>query len=147
MLLTAFLIEGGNPGALFGSISPFLIVIGGTIGAVMVSFKMEDVFSIPKLIGDAMSEKVVPTKDLLEMFITFSEKSRREGILSLENDIEDLTSIDPLMFKGMKLIIDGTDPEVVKHTISNDIFLYELKENMKQAYSNRQAGFHRRWGS
>lgn len=141
MLLTAFLIEGGNPGALFGSISPFLIVIGGTIGAVMVSFKMEDVFSIPKLIGDAMSEKVVPTKDLLEMFITFSEKSRREGILSLENDIEDLTSIDPLMFKGMKLIIDGTDPEVVKHTISNDIFLYELKRKHEASIFEQAGGF------
>lgn len=141
MLLLAYGIEGGNFGSLVSSISPFLIVVGGTLGATMVSFKMEDIYNIPKLIGQAATEKVVPTKDLLEMFITFSEKSRREGILSLENDIEDLANIDPLMYKGMKLIIDGTDPEVVKHTITNDIFLYEQKRRHEASIFEQAGGF------
>ncbi len=141
MIVLAFTIEGGNLISLIGSPTPFMVVIGGTIGATMVSFKMEDIFSIPRFIVQAMSEKIVPTKDLLEMFITFSEKSRREGILSLENDIEDLTSIDPLMYKGMKLIIDGTDPEVVKHTISNDIYLYELKRRHEASIFEQAGGF------
>jgi chemotaxis protein MotA len=140
MIVAAYIIEGGNLASLIG-LTPFMIVLGGTIGATMVSFKMEDVFNIPRLIGQAMTEKILPTKDLLEMFITFSEKSRREGILSLENDIEDLSAIDPLMYKGMKLIIDGTDPEVVKHTISNDIYLYELKRRHESSIFEQAGGF------
>ncbi len=141
LIVLAFIIEGGNVLSLVGSPTPFMIVVGGTIAATMVSFKLEDIFNIPRLIVICMREKTVPTKDLLEMFITFSEKSRREGILSLENDIEDLMNIDPLMYKGMKLIIDGTDPEVVKHTISNDIYLYELKRRHEANIFEQAGGY------
>ncbi len=87
MLLMAFAIEGGNIPSLW-SFTSVMIVLGGTMGAVMVSYKLDDVRSIPKLVIEAMSEKNIAVKELIEMFITFAEKARREGILSLESDIE-----------------------------------------------------------
>ncbi len=127
MLLLAFIIEGGNIATLW-ALSAVMIVLGGTMGATMVSFKLEDILSIPKLIGECLSEKHIAVKELIEMFITFAEKARREGILSLESDIEDVGAIDPMIYKGMKLIVDGTDPEIVKHVLENDIYLYETNK-------------------
>jgi chemotaxis protein MotA len=140
MLLLAFVIEGGNLGSLYAT-TAVMIVIGGTMGATMISYKLEDILSMPKLIMEAMSEKNIEVKELIEMFITFAEKARREGILSLESDIEDLGTIDPMIHKGMKLIVDGTDPEIVRHVMENDIYLFEERKKVESDIFNTAGGF------
>ncbi len=82
-LLIAFLIEGGNPASLVLP-SPFIIIFGGITGALMVSFDMSDIISIPRLIGRAMRSPPTREKDLALRFVALAEKSRRDGLLSLE---------------------------------------------------------------
>jgi chemotaxis protein MotA len=77
-------------------------------------------------VKESMNAPLAPSKEMAMLLITFAEKTRREGLLSLEEDIESLN--DPFLQKGIKLIVDGTDPEIVKNTLENDIYLYEQKK-------------------
>jgi chemotaxis protein MotA len=137
-LIFGFVIEGGNPAALVG-ISPIIIIAGGTIGALMTSFTIKDVLNIPNLIMEANKLSPDVTKDNLEVLITFSEKARREGLLSLESDIQDLN--DRFLQKGLKLAVDGTDPEIIRSVLENDIYLFELRKKEEAAIFDTAGGF------
>jgi chemotaxis protein MotA len=89
-LMIAYVIEGGNPAELLLP-SPLIIIFGGTFGALFLQFDMVDVLSIPKLIGLALRMPPTKEKDLALRFVALAEKSRRDGLLSLE---EDMQSID-----------------------------------------------------
>ncbi|HUW41645.1 MAG TPA: MotA/TolQ/ExbB proton channel family protein [Rectinemataceae bacterium] len=123
-LLIAFLIEGGNPASLILP-SPIIIIFGGITGALMVSFDMSDVMSIPRLIGRAMRSPPTHEKDLALRFVALAEKSRRDGLLSLEEDMQALdASEDILLKKGLRYVIDGTDSEALHELLENDIAIY-----------------------
>jgi chemotaxis protein MotA len=137
-ILIGYLLEGGNPAGLVGP-SAIIIIAGGTIGALMTSFTIKDVMSIPKLIGQATQLSKGPTSDLVETIITFAEKARREGILSLEGDIDDIGN--PLLKKGVKLLVDGTDPEIVRNILENDIYIFELRRKEEAAIFDTAGGY------
>jgi chemotaxis protein MotA len=138
-LLAAYVIEGGNPADLL-IISPLIIIFGGTFGALFLQFDMEDIMAFPKLLGQAM--KIPPTKDkdLALRFVALAEKSRRDGLLSLE---EDMQSLDPkedsLLKKGLRYVIDGTDSEALRDLLENDIAIFE-KHRKHQAEMFTAAG-------
>jgi chemotaxis protein MotA len=56
---------------------------------------------------------------LIVTIVSFSEKARREGLLALEDDLDELD--DPYMKKGLQLVVDGTDPELVKNIMETEI--------------------------
>jgi len=124
-LIVAFIIEGGNVASLVMP-SPFIIIFGGTAGALFLAFDMADVLSIPKLIGVALKNPPTKEKDLALRFVALAEKSRRDGLLSLE---EDMQSIDPkednLLKKGLRYVIDGTDSEALASLMENDVAIFE----------------------
>ena len=120
-------------------ISPLVIIFGGTIGATMLSFTIDTVLKIPTLIQKAATLTPELSRDSLEMMITFAEKARREGILSLEEEISDLS--DPFLAKGLKLAVDGTDPDMIRAILENDIYLYELRDKEEAAVFDTMGGF------
>jgi chemotaxis protein MotA len=123
-LLIAFMIEGGNPASLILP-SPLIIIFGGITGALMVSFDMSDIVSIPKLIGRAMRNPPTREKDLALRFVALAEKSRRDGLLSLEEDMQALdVNEDALLKKGLRYVIDGTDSDALHELLENDIAIY-----------------------
>jgi flagellar motor component MotA len=64
----------------------------------------------------------VPNNNPNEMIVTlvsFSEKARREGLLALEDDLDELN--DEFLRKGIQLVVDGTDPEMVRHIMETEI--------------------------
>ena len=125
LLLVAFVLEGGNPASLILP-SPLIIIFGGTFGALLTGFDLSDVLSIPKLIGDAMRMPPTKEKDLALRFVALAEKSRRDGLLSLEEDMQSLdTKEDPLLKKGLRYVIDGTDSEALRELLENDVAIFE----------------------
>ncbi|MEK6796162.1 MAG: flagellar motor protein [Spirochaetota bacterium] len=126
-IVSGFLLEGGHINSLF-QVTAALIVFGGTIGATMTSFTLKDLMNVPKLIMSAISLHVEVEKELLEIFVTMSEKARRDGLLSLETDIEEglaNAKYDQMLVKGLKLVVDGTEPELVRSMLSDEIYAYE----------------------
>jgi len=123
-LLIAFIIEGGNPASLLLP-SPIIIIFGGITGALLVSFDMSDITSIPRLIGRAMRNPPTREKDLALRFVALAEKSRRDGLLSLEEDMQALDATeDALLKKGLRYVIDGTDSDALHELLENDIAIY-----------------------
>ena len=139
LLLVAFMFEGGNPASLILP-SPLIIIFGGTFGALLTGFDLSDVLSIPKLIGDAMRMPPTKEKDLALRFVALAEKSRRDGLLSLEEDMQSLdTKEDPLLKKGLRYVIDGTDSEALRELLENDVAIFE-KHRKHQAEIFESAG-------
>ncbi len=142
-LLTAYIIEGGNLLALLG-ISAFLIIVGGTIGATMTSFTVKDILSIPKLIMDTMELPGSNEGEIMKTIVALSEKARREGLLSLESDIDSELSedkFDPVLKKGIRLVVDGTDYETVKSVLESEVSNYEVLKKHEASIFQAAGGF------
>ena len=138
-LMLAYIIEGGNPAELLLP-SPMIIIFGGTFGALFLQFDMEDVLSIPKLIGIALKNPPTKEKDLALRFVALAEKSRRDGLLSLEEDMQSIDpKEDPLLKKGLRYVIDGTDSEALRDLLENDVAIFE-KHRKHQAEIFEAAG-------
>jgi chemotaxis protein MotA len=140
-LLVAFLIEGGNPASLLLP-SPFIIIFGGVTGALLLAFDMSDVMSIPRLIGVAMRMPTTREKDLALRFVALAEKSRRDGLLSLEEDMQSLdANEDALLKKGLRYVIDGTDSDALHELLENDIAIFEKHRKHEVEIFEAAGGF------
>jgi chemotaxis protein MotA len=67
-------------------------------------------------------------KTLVQKLVSFSEKARREGILALEEEIQDLD--DEFMRTGLRLVVDGTDGEVIRSLMENELSQMEARHNI-----------------
>jgi chemotaxis protein MotA len=112
-LVLAFIIEGGNLVALLAGTAA-MIVFGGTIGAVGVSFPMKTLKKIPKMFKVIIKPGKFDLPELVALFKEISYKTRRNGLLSLESEIGEEKSMDPYIRKGLQLVVDGIDPESVR---------------------------------
>jgi len=124
--LTAILLgqfmEGGQVSSLL-QLTAFLIVVGGTLGAVMLQ-------STPRVFLDGLSllrwvfkpPLVLPT-DTLRMLLEWSQQARRGGLLALEPFIE--RQPDLFFRRGLQMLVDGAEPEVLRETLELDLHAYE----------------------
>jgi chemotaxis protein MotA len=105
-------VEGGNPAALL-NIPGFMIVILGTLGATIIAQPLPRVIGLPKAIVKAFFGGAHHDPGAtVELFVSMSDKARREGLLALEADVEKID--DEFTRKGVQLMIDGTDPELLR---------------------------------
>ena len=117
-ILTGQAMEGGNIGQLL-QITAAFIVLGGTTGAVVLSFPPKVLLSAFKILKDVF----MPPKSDFEALITeiggFATKARKEGIISLEK--EAYNASDSLLTLGLGAVADGTDPTLVREIMENQI--------------------------
>ena len=113
------IIVGGYSLGLYMDLVSVLITIGGSFCAVVISNDMSVVRNIPKYMGLAFKQPRSNVGDLIRQLVNFSEKSRKEGLLSLEDEVEQVQ--DDFFKQGIKLVVDGTDPEVIKSILYNQI--------------------------
>ena len=146
MIFGAFVIEGGNMTSLF-LVSPFMIVFGGTLGALTTSYTLKEIFTLPSLFLNAcMLAKGNDSsiRQLIEVMVTIAEKARREGVLSLEADIQGELSdkkYDSMLRKGLRLTVDGSEPELIKHMLENEITFYENHQKKNAGMFEAAGGF------
>ncbi len=106
------ILEGGNPAALI-NLPGFMIVVVGTLGAVMISQPMSVMVGLPKFLMKAlMGGKGHNSAETVDLFVTMADKARREGLLALEADVDKIH--DSFTRKGVQLMIYGTDPELLR---------------------------------
>ncbi len=141
-VLTGYVMEGGSLGALI-ALPSIVIIFGGTFGAVMVSFTLKEVLSIPKLFGDAMTLHKSSEAELIEVFVRLSEVARKEGLLSLENIIEQEVgdNFDPMLKKGIRMVVDGTELELVKNMFETEIYIHEMQQKVNASIFEAAGGY------
>lgn len=116
-LLGGTVIEGGSPMA-FANVSAILIIFGGTFGATIASFSMAEFLRFPKLFGLAIKSRPGHAAEMRSRLVTFAERARREGLLALESDVDQVE--DPFLRKGLQMVIDGMEPEIVEEILELD---------------------------
>jgi len=106
------ILEGGNPAALI-NIPGVMIVFVGTFGAVMISQPLSVIIGLPKFILKAfLGGAAHNSAETVDLFVDMADKARREGLLALEADVDKIH--DTFTRKGVQLMIDGTDPELLR---------------------------------
>ena len=117
-IISGNVLEGGNPAALF-NVPGIMIVIVGSLGATVISQPLPNVIGLPKAFMNAfMGDGNHNSAETVELFVTMADKARREGLLALEGDVEKIH--DPFTRKGVQLMIDGTDPELLRQIMEID---------------------------
>jgi chemotaxis protein MotA len=110
-ILAGMMIEGGNI-AQITQPTAAMIVIGGTLGAVMLQFPMSILLGAVKAIVKVFLHKGSNGEATLAQIVAFANKARRSGIVSLDADLSAVT--DPFLKQALMLAIDGTEPSEVR---------------------------------
>ena len=105
--------------SLFVNLPALMIVLGGTLGATMINYPLKDVLRAMSVAKNAFAPCSLTLENIIRRFLTFGNKARREGILSLETDLEDLE--DPFFKKGLQLSVDGLEPTSIRDIMETEI--------------------------
>jgi chemotaxis protein MotA len=117
-IIMTFLLKGVSPMILINMPS-IMIVLVGTAGATIASFGMAAFMKFPKLIGIAGKTPRRGAVEARRNMVGFAERARREGLLALEADAEQVS--DPFMRRGLQMVIDGLEPETVEEVLELEI--------------------------
>ncbi len=137
-LIGGLLMEEGNLAA-FLKPSAMLIVFGGTFGAAMISFPGAIMARLPKMIGRAFVFKAPVAATIGETLVRLSERARREGLLALEEEVGKLEN--PLLKKGVMLVVDGTDPDLVRGVLQSDMSVKDRELEADAGLLEAMGGF------
>jgi len=96
-----------------------LMTIGGSFCALMLNYTIKDMMAIFKIFGMAFKVPDFGEMKIAEALLSLSERARREGILSLEEEIEGVESA--FMKRGLRMVVDSTDPEVIKAILETEL--------------------------
>ena len=117
-LLGGAVMEGTPIGSLF-NIPAILIVFGGLIGVSIASFGIEGMKAVPGMYMKAFNAERPDLAAEVQRLVGYAERARREGLLALEPELAEID--DPFLKKGMQLVVDGTDPELVREILEAEL--------------------------
>lgn len=118
-IIAGFIFEGGAPLALIQP-NAFLIVVGGTLGAIGISFPSKTIKKLPKILSIAFKRKELDLQTHLTYFKEVSIRTRKHGLLSLDSTLSE-ADLDPFIKKGLQMVVDGVEPATVKSTLNTKL--------------------------
>ncbi|MCA9322803.1 MAG: motility protein A [Planctomycetes bacterium] len=118
VLLIGSIMMGAGLAAFF-DVPSILIVVGGTIAATMVAFPMGKFKTTGKVIKKSLSFALPDPPSQIEQMAEFAALARREGLLALEEKLGSVS--DTFLVKGLRLVVDGFPPEVVRDILESDL--------------------------
>jgi len=121
-ILTGQILEGSNLAVLFQG-TAFLIVFGGTLGAVMVQSSSKVFMTAVRMGRWALIPPKSAGPELIGQITEWGALARREGMLALEARISDIP--DPFLKKGVQLLVDGQSAEKIREVLEIDINSWE----------------------
>lgn len=145
MIMLAIISADGTEGAAsFFDIASVFIVIGGLIASLLINFKMEQIKLTNKVIKEAFRQNNQRLPELIELFVRLSERARREGLLSLEDELDNVD--DPFIRKGILLSVDGIEPEVIQDIMNAEITALEERHYRGREIIEKSGEYAPAWG-
>ncbi len=117
-LLFASMMEGTQPMAFF-NIPALIIVLVGTGSATLASVGMETMKKTPALYKIAFGPPDFDVRGRVDLLVSIAEQARREGLLALDAQLSEID--DEYTRKGLQLVVDGTDPELVREILEAEM--------------------------
>jgi len=123
-LVAAAIMTGGSL-LIFVSVPSLLIVLGGTLGATLVNYPLNVILSLVGVIKNTVFANVESPQTIIDKFMDYANRARREGILSLEPVIKEVD--DDFLRKGLQLTVDGLEPQVIQEILETEIGYLESR--------------------
>lgn len=102
----------------------FLIIFAGTAACILIAFPGDELKKLPQLLKIIFTKQNLPdTNELIDKFVELSTLARQEGILAIENHVDDLD--DPFLKQGMKMVVDGMEPDFIRDTMEEELAAIE----------------------
>jgi len=117
-ILGGLMIEGGKLTDI-AQVTALMIVLGGTIGAVMVTTPLKTLIRAAKFLGNVFFEEEEDPQEVIEEIIAYATKARKNSIMSLEADLPNIA--DPFLRKALSLSVDGTDLQELRAMMELDL--------------------------
>ena len=131
-ILAGMMIEGGNIGQITQPTAA-MIVVGGTMGAVMLQFPLKTFLAALKQAMRIFFSSGADGEEVLKQLVQFANKARKSGIVSLDQDLGSVE--DPFLKQALMLAIDGTEPNEVRKIMQLELEnKAEMEEKIPQVF-------------
>ncbi|WP_079530543.1 flagellar motor protein MotP [Halobacillus hunanensis] len=145
MVMFGIISSAGIKGAAsFADAASILIVIGGLFAALMVNFNLTEMKVTFRVLQESCKKNDMSLRELVQLFVRFSDKARREGLLSLESELDEIE--DPFIKKGILLAVDGAEPDVINDIMTAEIVAIEERHQRGRTIIEKAGEYAPAWG-
>lgn len=121
-----------------------MITVGGTFAALLVSYTLKRFLEGLKVIKFIFNEKKVQEPEIIKLIINLANIARKEGLLALEEKAGELE--DEFIKKGVLLIVDGTESELVRNVLETELAFIEDRHSKNKKFWLDMATYGPAWG-
>jgi chemotaxis protein MotA len=137
-VLVSYLMDGGSLAAVFHP-AAMLLVLGGTIGVGIITTHLRVALSLPTYFKIALFAEHRNPVELINTIAGLAEKARRDGLLPLEAEAKKIK--DPFLRKAVELVVDGTDPAVVRSILETEMHFTGVRHKEGASLFSKLGGF------
>lgn len=137
-ILGGQILEGGHVGSIM-QLTAAIIVMGGTIGAVMVNYPMPIFLKAIANAKMVFFNVHVDSKSAIIQIVELATISRKQGLLALEGKLK--TMGDPFLKKGVQMVVDGTEAKAIREILEIEVEQFEEENNLSGKVYESLGGF------
>jgi chemotaxis protein MotA len=123
LVLSGFAVNG-NVGLYF-NLAALLIVLGGTFGAAFLSFRMERLSIVYKVLRASYRTRMKTPEEIVEILVDLSVKSKLKGVLSLQEDEEETSVM--FLRRALGFLVDGYSEGQIKDILNTEMYFFKLR--------------------
>ncbi len=123
LFLTGFVIEGNT--GLFFNLSGLIIVVGGTAGATLISYRMERLAIVYKVLRGSYRKPAKQVNEVVEILVDLSVKCRLKGLLTLQEDEEETTVL--FLRRALGFLVDGYPLHQIRELLHTEMYFFRLR--------------------
>jgi chemotaxis protein MotA len=138
LILIGQAIEGGSVRTLL-QLAAALVVFGGTLGAVLLSFGSADVTRSFKSLRSAYSDPLEPAAAVIGRVLAYSNRARRTGMLSLESELE--KEPDAFLRRALTMAVDGASQSQIRHALEVELELLGEQDELPSRVFEAAGGY------
>lgn len=116
-----------------------MIVLGGTIAALMISFPLKSFAKIPKHLKIIFAPKKYNPQQYIEQIVFFAKEARINGLLALEDKLSETK--DKFLKNSILLVVDSVEPEKVRMLLNKELEYLEERHAQDMAFYNKASEY------
>jgi len=135
LALVVMTILMGGDAAIFIHGPSMAVVIGGAVAATLINFKVKEVIGVISVVRKAFFSENYNNVGLIEQIVELSKKARRDGLLAIDREVNQIE--DDYLRKGMEMVVDGTEPEVIRSVMETELsYLMERHKTGQKIFNS-----------
>ena len=132
------IMQGGKIGS-FIDVPSIMIVVGGTLCAVIASFPFNMLKNVGKHFTKLLSNKKFQVEPVIDMLVEFAQLARKNGLLALEEKANQLD--DPFFKQGIMLVVDAMEADKVREMLETEVDSMSQRHEEEIAIYEKAAGY------